>query len=89
MWLRVRQIALVANKLAPIVDDMKNVLGLEVCYRDPGVKVFGLENALFPAISSSKWSRQSRKTPRVDATSSAARATAGICAFCRPRNMRR
>ena len=48
MWLRVRQIALVANKLAPVVDDMKNVLGLEVCYRDPGVKVFGLENALFP-----------------------------------------
>lgn len=48
MWLRVRQIALVANKLAPIVDDMKNVLGLEVCFRDPGVKVFGLENALWP-----------------------------------------
>ena len=48
MWLRVRQIALVANKLAPIVEDMKNVLGLEVCFRDPGVKVFGLENALFP-----------------------------------------
>ena len=48
MWLRVRQIALVANKLAPVVEDMKNVLGLEVCFRDPGVKVFGLENALFP-----------------------------------------
>jgi Glyoxalase-like domain len=48
MWLRVRQIALVANKLAPIVEDMKNVFGLEVCFRDPGVKVFGLENALFP-----------------------------------------
>jgi hypothetical protein len=48
MSLRVRQIALVANKLAPIVEDMKNVLGLEVCYRDPGVKTFGLENALFP-----------------------------------------
>ena len=48
MWLRVRQIALVANKLAPIVEDMKNVLGLEVCFRDPGVKVFGLENALWP-----------------------------------------
>jgi hypothetical protein len=48
MWLRARQIALVANKLAPIVEDMKNVLGLEVCFRDPGVKVFGLENALFP-----------------------------------------
>ena len=48
MWLRVRQIALVANKLAPIVEDMRNVFGLEVCFRDPGVKVFGLENALFP-----------------------------------------
>jgi len=48
MWLRVRQIALVANKLAPIVEDMKNILGLEVCFRDPGVKVFGLENALWP-----------------------------------------
>ena len=24
------------------------MLGLEVCYRDPGVEVFGLENALFP-----------------------------------------
>jgi hypothetical protein len=48
MWLRLRQIALVANKLAPIVEDMHNLFGLEVCFRDPGVKVFGLENALFP-----------------------------------------
>jgi hypothetical protein len=48
MWLRLRQIALVANKLAPIADDMKQVFGLEVGFRDPGVKVFGLENALFP-----------------------------------------
>lgn len=48
MWLRVRQIALVANKLAPIVEDVKNIFGLEVCFRDPGVKVFGLENALWP-----------------------------------------
>jgi hypothetical protein len=48
MWLKMRQIALVANKLAPIVEDMHEVLGLEVGFRDPGVKVFGLENALFP-----------------------------------------
>lgn len=48
MWLKIRQIALVANKLAPIVEDMHEVLGLEVGFRDPGVKVFGLENALFP-----------------------------------------
>jgi hypothetical protein len=48
MWLKLRQIALVANKLAPIVTDMHEVLGLEVGFRDPGVKVFGLENAIFP-----------------------------------------
>ena len=48
MWLRLRQIALVANKLEPIVDDFREVLGLEVCFRDPGVGHFGLENALFP-----------------------------------------
>lgn len=48
MWLKIRQIALVANKLAPIVEEMHDVLGLEVGFRDPGVKVFGLENALFP-----------------------------------------
>ena len=48
MWLRLKQIALVAKKLAPIVEDMHSVFGLEVGYRDPGVKTFGLENALFP-----------------------------------------
>jgi hypothetical protein len=48
MWLRLRQIALVAHKLAPIQKDMHDVFGLEVGFRDPGVKTFGLENALFP-----------------------------------------
>lgn len=48
MWLRLRQIALVAEKLAPVVDDFKAVLGVEVCFNDPGVKLFGLENALMP-----------------------------------------
>jgi hypothetical protein len=48
MWLRLRQIALVAHKLEPVADDMKQVLGLEIGFRDPGVKVFGLQNALFP-----------------------------------------
>jgi Glyoxalase-like domain len=51
MWLRLRQIALVAHKLAPIADEMRDVFGLEIGYRDPGVKVFGLENALFPVGS--------------------------------------
>jgi hypothetical protein len=48
MWLRLRQIALVAERLAPVERDLTEVLGLEVCYRDPGVAHFGLENALMP-----------------------------------------
>ncbi len=48
MWLRLRQIALVAEKLDPVVKDFNNVLGLEVGYRDPGVGRFGLENVLIP-----------------------------------------
>ncbi|MFP6583137.1 MAG: hypothetical protein VCD00_11365 [Candidatus Hydrogenedentota bacterium] len=48
MWLRIRQICLVAEKLAPVEDALCDVLGIKVCYRDPGVGKFGLENALFP-----------------------------------------
>ncbi len=48
MWLRLRQICLVAHELAPVVEQLEAVLGLEVCYRDPGVGRFGLENALLP-----------------------------------------
>jgi len=42
-----RQICLVARELAPVVDELRAVLGLEVCHRDPGVGKYGLENALF------------------------------------------
>ena len=48
MWLRLRQIALVAQELAPVEEEICDVLGVEVCYRDPGVGHFGLENALIP-----------------------------------------
>lgn len=48
MWLRLRQIALVAQKLEPVERAICDVLGVKVCYRDPGVGHFGLENALFP-----------------------------------------
>ncbi|MEE2776209.1 MAG: hypothetical protein VYE73_05535 [Acidobacteriota bacterium] len=51
MWLRLRQIALVATELAPVQDDLESVLGLKVCYIDPGVGRFGLHNALFPVGS--------------------------------------
>jgi len=48
MWLRLRQIALVAAELGPIEAELTDVLGIDVCYRDPGVGHFGLENALLP-----------------------------------------
>jgi glyoxalase-like protein len=51
MGIRLRQICLVANKLAPVLDDFRSVLGLEVCFVDKGVKVFGLENSLMPVGS--------------------------------------
>lgn len=44
--MRLRQIALVANELEPVVQDLCAVLGIEECYRDPGVAEFGLHNAL-------------------------------------------
>lgn len=46
--MKLRQIALVARELDPVVDDLCAVLGIDVCYNDPGVGVFGLKNALMP-----------------------------------------
>jgi len=48
MWLRLRQIALVARELRPVLDDLEAVLGIAPCYVDPGVATFGLENTLLP-----------------------------------------
>lgn len=48
MWLRLRQIALVAEKLAPVEAALLDVFSVRVAFRDPGVGHFGLENALFP-----------------------------------------
>jgi len=46
--MRLRQVALVARKLAPVVDDLTAVLGIEVAFNDPGVGRYGLENAVMP-----------------------------------------
>lgn len=46
--MRLRQIAFVASELAPVVDDLTAVLGVSVCFNDPGVGHFGLHNALMP-----------------------------------------
>ncbi len=47
-WLRLRQICLVAADLARQTELIRSLFGLEVCYRDPNVARYGLENVLFP-----------------------------------------
>ncbi|MEZ5380077.1 MAG: VOC family protein [Acidimicrobiales bacterium] len=45
--LRLRQVALVASDLATSETELGDALGLDICFRDPGVGAFGLHNALF------------------------------------------
>ena len=44
--MRLRQLVIAAQDLEPVVDQLSGFLGVEVCYRDPGVGAFGLHNAL-------------------------------------------
>jgi hypothetical protein len=46
--LRLRQVALVAHDLAAAEAEIEAALGVQRCFRDPGVAAFGLHNALFP-----------------------------------------
>jgi len=46
--MRLRQVALVARDLDPVVADCSAVLGVEVAFRDPDVSTFGLRNAVMP-----------------------------------------
>ena len=46
MTIQLRQICLVAEHLTPVIDDLTAILGINSCYVDPGVGVFGLENNL-------------------------------------------
>jgi hypothetical protein len=39
---------LVASEIDPVVDDLCAVLGVAVSFRDPGVEIFGLRNAVMP-----------------------------------------
>lgn len=48
MTIHLRQICLVASELAPVIDDLTSILGINACYVDPGVAHFGLENTLMP-----------------------------------------
>ena len=47
--MRVRQIALVAKELEPVLAQLDAVFGLKVGFRDPGVAYYGLINAVMPA----------------------------------------
>jgi hypothetical protein len=47
-YMRLRQICLVAPRLEPLISDIADIMGLEVCYRDGNVAKYGLENALLP-----------------------------------------
>jgi hypothetical protein len=44
--LTLRQICLVAAELKPAIHDLKTILGVDVCYVDPHVDIFGVENSL-------------------------------------------
>lgn len=49
--LRLRQVALVAADLDPVLDALADQLGLAVAHRDPAVASFGLVNAVLPVGS--------------------------------------
>lgn len=44
--IRLRQVAMIAPDLDPVVEELRAVFGLQVCFTDPGVSEFGLRNAL-------------------------------------------
>ncbi|HMN20530.1 MAG TPA: VOC family protein [Ottowia sp.] len=46
MFLRLRQLCLVAEQLDPVIADLRAVFDVPVCHRDPAVACFGLHNAL-------------------------------------------
>ena len=46
--MRLRQIAFIAHEIAPVADQLGQVFGLKVGFRDPGVEVFGLKNVVMP-----------------------------------------
>ena len=48
MRMRLRQIVMVASDLDAVEEQIERDLGVELCFRDPGVAAFGLRNALYP-----------------------------------------
>ncbi|ASK36138.1 hypothetical protein CEK62_17980 [Alcanivorax sp. N3-2A] len=46
-YLRLRQVCLVASELETAVADLRHILDLHVCHRDPNLARYGLENVIF------------------------------------------
>lgn len=47
-FLRLRQICLVTEPIEPAASRIATIMGLNICYRDPHVGKYGLENVLLP-----------------------------------------
>lgn len=47
-YLRLRHLCLVTKDLEKAVADVEAIFDVRLAYRDPSVKVFGIENAIFP-----------------------------------------
>lgn len=47
-FLRLRQICLVTEPIEPAASRIATIMGLNICYRDPHVCKYGLENVLLP-----------------------------------------
>ena len=48
MKVRLRQIVVVAEDIAATEQKIESEVGVDLCFRDPGVGAFGLVNALYP-----------------------------------------
>jgi hypothetical protein len=46
--MRLRQVAFMAHRIAPVAEQLEAVFGLKVGFRDPGVGYFGLANVVMP-----------------------------------------
>ncbi|HJN50227.1 MAG: hypothetical protein QGI68_04680 [Pseudomonadales bacterium] len=48
MAIQLRQICLIAHELDSTIENLSKILGINKCFVDPGVGVYGLENTLLP-----------------------------------------
>src|ERR1700722_14751116 len=46
--MRLRQIAFMTRHIAPVAEQLEQVFGLKVAFRDPAVEGFGLRNVVMP-----------------------------------------